>query len=64
MKKLTKKRPESNCETCEFYDWDDDMQENVCIANLDEDEFYRMMSSPRCPFYKYYNEYKSVQKQN
>ncbi len=64
MYKKKKKLPESNCETCEFYDWDDDMQEYVCIANLDEDEYYRMMSSPRCPFYKYYNEYKSVQKQN
>lgn len=58
--------PKPSCETCEFFDWDEDMQDNVCIANLDEDEYLRMMQSPsgRCPFYKYYNEYKSVQKQN
>lgn len=28
-----------SCDTCEFYDWDDDMDDNVCIANLDEDEY-------------------------
>ena len=41
-----------SCDTCEFYDWDDDMDDNVCIANLDEDEYVRMMESPngRCPF--------------
>lgn len=54
----------ASCETCAYYDWDDEMQENVCIAHLDEDEYYRMMSSQRCPFYKYHNEYKTVQKQN
>lgn len=60
------KHIKSSCDTCEFYDWDDDMDDNVCIANLDEDEYVRMMESPngRCPFYKYYDEYKSVQKQN
>ena len=61
MKKLTR---DQGCDTCEFYNWDENMQENVCTANRDEDEFYRMMTSRKCPFYKYYNEYKSVQKQN
>ena len=62
--KKQKKAMESNCDSCEFFDWDDDMQENVCILNLDEDEYYRMVSSSRCPFYKFYDEYKTVQRQN
>lgn len=64
MADIKKKNPASSCETCVFYDWDEDMQENICTAMLDEDEYYRMMSSSRCPFYKYHNEYKTVQKQN
>ena len=54
MKQSTKKPLESSCDSCEFFDWDEDMQENVCILNLDEDEYYRMMTphktSPRHPF--------------
>ena len=63
-KKTNKSAPESDCTTCEYYVWDEFMQENVCGANLDEDEFYRMVSSSRCPFYKFYDEYKTVQRQN
>lgn len=64
---MTAKKPHAaSCDTCEFFDWDEDLQRYVCIANLDEDEYYRVNSSPsgRCPFYKFYDEYKSVQKQN
>jgi len=60
----TKKRLPPSCETCEFFDWDDEMQDYMCMARLDEDEYYRMLTSARCPFYKFYDEYKSVQKQN
>ena len=62
MKKVNKSG--NNCDTCEFYNWDEELGENVCTVNLDEDEYYRMQHSRVCPFYKYYNEYKSVQKQN
>jgi len=58
------KNTANNCDTCEFYNYDENLGENVCTVNLDEDEYYRMMTSAKCPFYKYYNEYKSVQKQN
>ena len=54
----------ASCDTCEFFVWDEFMQENVCGASLDEDEYYRMVSSSRCPFYKFYDEYKTVQRQN
>ncbi len=59
------KKPAHSCDTCEYYDWDDEMDENVCMMNLDEDDLYRLRENPRavCPFYKYYDEYKSVHKQ-
>lgn len=56
----------SNCETCEFFDWDEDIGDYICTADIDEDDMYRLTENPhaRCPFYKYYDEYKSVRKQN
>ena len=60
-----KKIPESNCESCEFYDYDEDMDSFVCNMSLDEDEMADFISgqSSGCPYYRYYDEYKSVQKQ-
>lgn len=60
-----KKRRESNCDTCEFYDYDEEYGENVCIMKLDEDEMvnFLMGNTNYCPYYRYYDEYKSVQKQ-
>ena len=61
-----KKRVESNCDTCEFYDWDEYNEEYSCAAKLDEDDMVRFLSgrTASCPYYRYYDEYKSVQKQN
>ena len=60
------KRRESNCDTCEFYDYDDEYGENVCIMKLDEDEMVNFLTGNTnyCPYYRFYDEYKSVQKQN
>ncbi len=63
-KKTKQNTAESDCTTCEYFVWDEFLGENVCGANLDEDEYYRMVSSSRCPFYKFYDEYKTVQRQN
>ena len=40
--------------------------EDVCTIDLDEDEYldYLTRNTSSCPYYKYYDEYKSVQKQN
>ncbi|MBQ8311091.1 MAG: hypothetical protein IJX80_08790 [Clostridia bacterium] len=56
----------SNCEDCVFYDYDEDLDSYVCTMNLDEDEMVRFLSGKNqtCPYYRYYDEYKSVQKQN
>lgn len=65
MKNKKKKKEFGSCETCQFNDWDEEYQEYVCIADLDEDELERAVFSEKgCPMYRYYDEYKSVQKQN
>lgn len=55
----------SLCESCVYYDWDDEYEDEVCTVNLDEDEYLRFSQSGGkvCPYYKYYDEYKSVHKQ-
>ncbi len=61
-----KRRVESSCETCEFYDYDEFYDENICTQKLDEDEMVDFIAGQTgsCPYYRYYDEYKSVQKQN
>jgi|GEM_PF-43750 len=60
-----RKKLQSRCEDCEFYECDDE-GDYYCSVSLDEDEMAEFMTgrTGRCPYYRYYNEYKSVQKQN
>lgn len=59
-------RRATNCESCEHYDYDEEWGEYVCRADLDEDEMLRFLAGTNtgCPYYRFYDEYKSVQKQN
>ncbi|MBE6638128.1 MAG: hypothetical protein E7616_01540 [Ruminococcaceae bacterium] len=61
-----KKETQANCETCEFYRYDEELDLYVCDMNLDEDEMadYLVKGSARCVYYRFYDEYKTVQKQN
>ena len=54
------------CESCEFYDYDEYTDSYGCTMNLDEDEMEKFMvySNRDCPYFKFYDEYKFVQKQN
>ena len=66
MKQTDKKTSDNSygsCETCQFYDYDEEYDEYVCGAFLDEDEL-SMANGGKCPMYRFYDEYKSVQKQN
>lgn len=65
-KKQEKKPMQSSCETCEFYIYDDLTDEYTCDISLDEDEMADFIygQTKHCPYYRYYDEYKSVQKQN
>ena len=60
-----KKKPVGTCETCVFYDYDEDYDSYECSVNLDQDELAHFLSghTTSCPFYRFYDEYKSVQKQ-
>ena len=55
----------SNCESCEFYDYDEYLDAYVCSVSLDEDEMVNFLgkNTKGCPYYRFYDEYKSVHKQ-
>ncbi|MBQ8140531.1 MAG: hypothetical protein IJ038_02415 [Clostridia bacterium] len=55
----------ANCESCVFYDYDEYLEANVCTVNLDQDEMSGFLSgrTRQCPYYRFYDEYKSVHKQ-
>lgn len=61
-----KKPRKSSCETCEFFICDENTDEYVCDISLDEDEMADFIgeNTGSCPYYRFYDEYKSVQKQN
>ena len=65
MDRKLKKAPAARCEDCLYYDMDDE-GEYACTVSLDEDEFYRYTLGQYrdCPYFRYYDEYKSVAKQN
>ena len=56
----------TNCESCVHYDYDEDVDAYVCDVDLDEDErvCFVQRQTKACPYYRFYDEYKSVQKQN
>ncbi len=69
MAEIRKKRKYNDlcrCEDCLYYDYDDEYEDNVCMMHFDEDEAVRYLSGSgtRCPYFRFYDEYKSVQKQN
>lgn len=55
----------ARCEDCEHYDVDEN-GEYYCSADIDEDDAVsvRATGAKACPYFKFYDEYKSVQKQN
>ena len=65
-KEKTPKKPVGNCESCEFYDYDEDLDAYVCNQQLDQDEMIDFLgkNTAGCPYYRFHDEYKSVQKQN
>ena len=66
IKRRPGEKPVSNCESCVYFEYDEDLDADVCTVDLDEDEYARYLNGKNasCPYYKYYDEYKSVQKQN
>lgn len=59
------KRPLFRCEDCVFFDYDDDLEDHVCTADMDQDELARLPYGTRaaCPYYRPHDEYRSVRRQ-
>ncbi|MEA4966285.1 MAG: DUF6472 family protein [Oscillospiraceae bacterium] len=55
----------SDCETCWYYDYDEENDVNFCRQFLDEDEVARLLQRPdaRCPYYRSGDEYEVAKKQ-
>ena len=56
---------ESLCDTCWYYDYDEEYDEYYCMMDLDEDEVYRFFATPhrRCPFYRQGDDYTLARRQ-
>ena len=54
------------CENCTYFIYDEDYEEYICYVDMDEDEMMRFMQSPskECPYFRLYDEYGTVRKQN
>ncbi|MBR3641875.1 MAG: hypothetical protein IKN57_00055 [Parasporobacterium sp.] len=59
MKKLM------TCETCVFYEYDDEFDMYYCSADMDEDDYARLLQDGRsgCPFWRDGDEYSVVRHQ-
>ena len=60
------KKIRSKCDDCVHFVYDEELDEDICDIDLDEDDYLRFITAETdfCPYYRYYDEYKSVQKQN
>lgn len=59
------KKTHGSCESCEFYQYDEYTDSYTCSLSLDEDEMANFVSgmTRECKYYRFYDEYKSVQRQ-
>ena len=63
MKK--EKQAQTRCEYCSNYIYDEEFGYYICDVNLDEDEYYRFISTEykECPYYRNGDEYIVVRHQ-
>lgn len=55
----------NQCDQCVYFVYDDDYEEYLCEADMDEDDYARIVSESRtsCPFFRDGDEYKVVRHQ-
>ena len=63
---MKSKKIEASCDLCAYYNIDEDTGMYVCHMDLDEDEMVNFLSGRHnsCPYFKLYDEYSIVRKQN
>ena len=70
MKRGVKGKTMADCDTCNNLEWDEDEQEYYCSADVDEDDYGRMLQEQagghphqRCPYWVNGDEYAVVRHQ-
>lgn len=55
----------SECDSCAYYVYDEEYDEYVCEAYMDEDDYAKLLGDARaaCPYYRDADEYKVVRHQ-
>ena len=53
------------CDTCWYFDYDEEFDEYYCMMDLDEDEYEKFITNRNtsCPYYQNGDEYLVVRKQ-
>ena len=53
-----------SCSSCAYYIYDEEYDEYVCDAAMDEDDYVRLRMEPNysCPYYRNGDEYRVVRK--
>ena len=56
---------EKSCDRCFYYNYDEAFGAYVCEMELDEDEMERFLmgNTARCPYFRFDDEYKTVNRQ-
>lgn len=53
------------CEACAYFDYDDALDDYLCTALLDEDEYIRLLEhGGACPYFRPGDDYELVRHQN
>lgn len=59
----------SNCEDCDYYEWDEESEAFFCSCGMDEDDLARLVEGRShgkggyCPYYRHQDEYQLVKHQ-
>jgi len=56
---------DNQCLSCAYYTYDEEYEEYICDADMDEDDYYHLLQQNRksCPYYRNGDEYAVVRKQ-
>ncbi|MBQ7266142.1 MAG: hypothetical protein IJS61_08595 [Firmicutes bacterium] len=52
-----------DCKMCYNYVYDEEYEEYFCCVDIDMDDAEKLMKYDDCPFFRFDNEYKTVNKQ-